>query len=125
MPALVYNFNLEQGVDFERTFRWLDYEGNDKNLNGWRAHMQIREGYGLPVLLNLSTETLNIIINNSFIRLLIRREQTENIIIPIINYKQTPKITLYYDLFLFNLEDQSKKFSKGNIYCTGSVTKEI
>jgi hypothetical protein len=124
MPALVYNQNLEKGATFKRTFKWVYADGSDRNLNGWRGHMQVRPGYGLPITLNLTTENQGVTFLDSFFTILIDVSLHNNFITPIIDPKQTPKATYYYDLFLFDPNNVSKKFMKGNIYVTGSITDD-
>lgn len=57
MAAGRYDFTLEQGTTFRRTFRWRQPDGvTPKDLTGWTAKMQIRPKPGQPEALTLSTD---------------------------------------------------------------------
>lgn len=43
MAAGVYNFTVEQGVQFERTFQWKDAKHVPIPMTGYAAQMQLRE----------------------------------------------------------------------------------
>lgn len=42
MSAGIYNFTIEQGTYFKRTFTWKDAQGAPINITGYTPHMQIR-----------------------------------------------------------------------------------
>jgi hypothetical protein len=42
MAAGIYNFTIEQGTTFERTFKYKDSSGNPLDLTGHDVRMQIR-----------------------------------------------------------------------------------
>ena len=56
MSAGAYNFEIEQGVDFSRTFTWKSSAGVAINIAGYTFRMMARNDYGdtLPVI-SLST----------------------------------------------------------------------
>jgi len=58
MSAGSYNFEIEQGVDFSKTFTWKDSAGVAINIAGYTIRMMARNDYGdaTPVI-TLSTVT--------------------------------------------------------------------
>lgn len=44
MPAAVYNFEVEQGADFDYTLTWYDANRVVKNVTGYSARMKLRQG---------------------------------------------------------------------------------
>lgn len=62
MPAATYDFEIEQGTTFEKTFRWKDVNEDPVNLTGAEIRMQIRRSVNSDdVLLELSTTNGRII----------------------------------------------------------------
>ena len=45
MAAGKYNFTIEQGTTFTRTFKYKDADGNPFDLNGYDVRMQIRHSH--------------------------------------------------------------------------------
>ncbi|MCZ7404484.1 MAG: hypothetical protein O8C67_06085 [Candidatus Methanoperedens sp.] len=58
MSAGNFNFEIEQGVTFSKTFTWKDSGGNAITIAGYTIRMMARNDYGdtLPVI-SLSTVT--------------------------------------------------------------------
>ena len=62
MSAGKYNISAEQGATFKRVLIWKDSVGTPIDITGFTSKMQVRAGYGLDVLLDLSTANGKIII---------------------------------------------------------------
>ena len=61
MAAAQYDFVIEQGTTFVKSFRWKDSNGDPINLNGYSALMHVRTSITSDnVLLELSTENKRI-----------------------------------------------------------------
>lgn len=57
MPAAQYDFTIEQGATFVRSFVWKADDGTPVNLTGYTARMQVRQGYSAQdALLEATTE---------------------------------------------------------------------
>lgn len=57
MPAAIYNFEIEQGTDYDKPTVWKDSTGNPVNLTGYTARMQLRPSVSSEtILLELTTE---------------------------------------------------------------------
>jgi len=56
MSSGVYNFTIEQGCTFSKTFTWKDANGSAINISGYTIRMMARNNYddALPVI-TLST----------------------------------------------------------------------
>lgn len=50
-----YDFTIFQGATFDRTITWRDGNGQEVNLTGYTARLQVRDRVGGEVLLDLST----------------------------------------------------------------------
>ena len=46
MAAGIYNFTIEQGATFKRTFKYKDDNGDALNLSSHAIRMQIRKNVG-------------------------------------------------------------------------------
>jgi len=46
MAAGIYNFTIEQGTTFKRTFNYKDSSGNPLSLTGYSARMEIKDKIG-------------------------------------------------------------------------------
>jgi hypothetical protein len=82
MSATVkYPITIQQGASWGRTFIWQVSVGAPKDLTGWSAVMQVREAYGSPVLLTLSTDNGGITLGGitGSVTLLITAAQTQGI----------------------------------------------
>ena len=62
MAAGIYNFTIEQGATFKRTFRYKDSNGNPISLSGSLVRMQIRQNVNSDVVIDEFTSN-----NNSFV----------------------------------------------------------
>jgi hypothetical protein len=61
MTAATYNFEIEQGTTFNKSFVWKDSSKNPINLTGFSGRMQIRSSVkSADVLLSLTTENTRI-----------------------------------------------------------------
>ena len=57
MAAGLYDFTIEQGATFVRSFVWKASEGTPVNLTACTARMQVRQSYSADdILLNATTE---------------------------------------------------------------------
>ena len=57
MPAAIYDFEIEQGADYDKPLVWKDSTGNPVNLTGYTARMQLRPSVSSEtVLLELTTK---------------------------------------------------------------------
>lgn len=56
MPAVPFDFTVEQGTDYSQLFIKKDGNGDPVDLLGYTAHMQVRARPGAPVLLDMTTE---------------------------------------------------------------------
>ena len=57
MPAAIYDFEIEQGTDYDKPLVWKDGTGSPVNLVGYTARMQLRPSISSDtVLLDLTTE---------------------------------------------------------------------
>ncbi len=57
MPAVTHDFEIEQGIDYDKPLVWKDSTGNPVNLTGYTARMQLRPSVSSEtVLLDLTTE---------------------------------------------------------------------
>jgi hypothetical protein len=54
MSAGTYDFTIEQGATFQRTFTWKDNNGNPINLTGYSAKMELKDSHGNLLLTLLS-----------------------------------------------------------------------
>lgn len=63
MPAVNFDFEVEQGTDYNQLYIKKDGNGDPVNLTGYTAHMQVRARPGAPVLLDMSTENDRIVID--------------------------------------------------------------
>lgn len=72
---------IYQGATFTKNLLYKDSDGNDVDLSGFTARMQIREDYETPVLIELTTQNGRITLNNPTgnIRLSISAEDTEEL----------------------------------------------
>tara|TARA_R110000744_G_scaffold16837_1_gene46125 strand:- start:998 stop:1363 length:366 start_codon:yes stop_codon:yes gene_type:complete len=57
MSAGTYNFTIEQGTTFTRTFWYKDSSGNPISLSGYAVRMDIKKSYGSVALATYSTTT--------------------------------------------------------------------
>ena len=82
MAAGIYNFTIEQGTTFTRTFKYKDSEGNPIDLTsngGFTARMDIRTKAGGDLINAFSTSGGQITITNTnFITLTIGATSTSN-----------------------------------------------
>lgn len=124
MPALRYDLAMQKGAYFKRTFKWLDKLGELKQIEGWRGHMQIKTGYGGDTVASLSTENGGINIITGYITIVVEEQVTSQFVVPVIDPKQVPKRIFYYDLFLYDLDDNPFKYLYGNNTVYGSITDE-
>lgn len=63
----IYNFVIQQGIDFQREIRWSTKEGTSLipvDITGYTAKLQIFPAYGDIPLIEWSTEGLNPLITN-------------------------------------------------------------
>lgn len=65
MPAVNFDFEVEQGTDYSQIFIKKDSEGNPIDLTGYAAHFQVRARPGAPVLLDRSTANDGIVIDGA------------------------------------------------------------
>lgn len=57
MPAAIYDFEIEQGTDYDKPLIWKDGTGSPVNLTGYSARMQLRPSVSsATVLLELTTK---------------------------------------------------------------------
>lgn len=129
MTALKYNFDLDQGGTFSRTFKWLDAKGDPKDLNGWLGRMQIRSSYLGTPFVDLTTENEKILLSDSYIRIIMDEGDSSSLPFTIDPSKNIPNPTVqfYYDLFLSTpigyTPHKSIKFMRGIITLYGSITR--
>ena len=57
MSAGIYNFTIEQGTTFTRTFWYNDSDGDPIDLSGYTVRMDIKHSYGSEALATYSTGT--------------------------------------------------------------------
>ena len=57
MSAGTYNFTIEQGTTFTRTFWYKDSSGEPINLSGYNIRMDIKNSYDSAALATFSTST--------------------------------------------------------------------
>ena len=57
MSAGTYNFTIEQGTTFTRTFWYKDSSGDPINLSGYNIRMDIKNSYDSAALATFSTST--------------------------------------------------------------------
>ena len=57
MSAGTYNFTIEQGTTFTRTFWYKDSNGDPINLSGYNIRMDIKNSYDSAALATFSTST--------------------------------------------------------------------
>ena len=69
MAAGIYNFTIEQGATFTRTFKYKDANGNPVDLymdgDGYSARMEIKDKIGGSQLFFASTSNLKLSISNT------------------------------------------------------------
>jgi hypothetical protein len=123
MPALTYNFEIEQGSTFNRSFKWVDAKGIPRLLTNWTALSQWRLGYGQPVILTMSTQNGRIKLVESTISIILDAQVTKDLDLPIIDSKKPPKQTYFYDLWLFSSDNKAIRFMKGVFSVSGVITK--
>lgn len=56
MAAGIYNFTIEQGATFKRTFKYKDDNGDALNLSSHAIRMQIRKNVGGDLVSSFTTE---------------------------------------------------------------------
>lgn len=66
MPAIKYDFEIEQGADFSLAFRRKGDDGDPIPLTGFTARMQVRANVASnTVLLELTTENERLVIDEN------------------------------------------------------------
>jgi hypothetical protein len=61
-----WDLNLNQGADYATVFTWTSGStGLLVDLTGWSAHLQIRDGWTGPVILDLSSTSGGIILGGA------------------------------------------------------------
>lgn len=112
--AAIYNFEIEQGTTFTKSFVWKDSAKQVVLMSGYTARMQIRPSVKAPeILLNLTTENGRIIII-----------PTEGKITLLIDARTTADITWSkgrYDLELVSPDYTVTRLLQGDI----SISKEV
>lgn len=129
------NIRLNQG----ETFRWSFVVGtasSDPNviepwdLNGCTGRMQVREQYGTPVLLEISTENGGIVIGGTpdtpvmnQIDLLMTAEQTDKLgVTPVVT---KPRRNAVYDLEITYPSGDVRRILQGGITISPNITREV
>jgi hypothetical protein len=57
MSAGIYNFTIEQGTTFNRTFWYNDSNGDPIDLSNYTVRMDIKHSYGSEALAQYSSDT--------------------------------------------------------------------
>ena len=66
MPAVRFDFNIEQGAQFDRTLTWTDVNGDLINLTGFTAALQVRFKKSSPTtLMDMSTANGDIVLGGA------------------------------------------------------------
>lgn len=127
MSALSLNLRVQQRATFRKTIRYLDAAGQPKQLATWSGRAQIKSAYGnsSQSLLNLTTQTGEIILTNAGeITIFLDEDQTNSL--PVVYKTPGPGFaTYYYDLFLNDPQKGWRRFLVGNVYVTGALTDAI
>lgn len=121
MGAGKYNFAIEQGADFVRTFIWKDSSGNPIDLTGYKAEMKIKlspahtehlvwltseTGIGLPGGIELGGANGSIVIK--------------------IDHLDTAKLNFneaFYDLELTSADGNVIRLLEGRVTLSKEITK--
>jgi hypothetical protein len=124
MSALHYNLRIQQGATYRKVFRWLDAAGNLKPIGNWTGHAQIKTAYGITnSLLNLSTQTGEILLLDGYITLFLTKAQTRSL--PVVYKSPGPaNSTYFYDLFLYDEYSYGRRIFYGNVLVIGALTDE-
>ena len=114
--ATKYNINIDQGAGWELKLTWKDKNGVPIDLTSATAKMQIRQGVSSEqVTVNMSTETGEIILNESLggILLTLDSEKTSSL----------RKTSYVYDLFITRFGVEPYKLIEGVINVSLAVTR--
>tara|TARA_B100001094_G_C17848039_1_gene631234 strand:+ start:295 stop:654 length:360 start_codon:yes stop_codon:yes gene_type:complete len=116
MAAGIYNFTIEQGATFTRTFKYKDSEGNPIDLvsgDGYVARMEIKDKIGGNQIAFFSSNGTGLGINNTnFITLTISAGSTSS-------YNFT---TAVYDLEIVSSTGVVTRLLQGKIKLSKEVT---
>ena len=117
MSAGTYDFQFDQGTDYNIPIRLSDAEGEALNLSGFKARMQIRRFSWSPELIDdLSSENGRIDIDqeNGLMTLHFSNEKTSSF----------PIADLVYDLELTSSEGRVSRIMQGAVEISAEVTRE-
>lgn len=113
MVAVVYDFEVEQGIDREQIFIYKDSENVPIDLTGYKARMQLRPNVlSSTVLLELTTENGGILLGSDGKVTLVFTEENTN---PLIRGG-------VYDIEL-DSGDRVTRFMKGKIVLSKGITR--
>ena len=116
MAAGIYNFTIEQGATFTRTFKYKDSEGNPIDLvsgDGFNARMEIKDKIGGNTISFFSTNGTGLsITNTNFITLTIDATTTST-------YRFTNAV---YDLEIVSPTGVVTRLLQGKIKLSKEVT---
>jgi flagellar capping protein FliD len=121
-----YDIQMQQGTTYELLLSVKDSTGNNKNLAGHSASMQIRSTYQSQTATeSLSTGTGEIDINtsNSTIHILLSAERTAAIRVDLSQNKIPPSSKYVYDLELTDSDNKVSKLIYGDVIVFGEVTR--
>lgn len=109
------DLEILQGSTFQKEFEYTDSAGDPVDLTGYTARMQIRSTYDKPILLELTTESANIILGTTtgVISLYVSATDTE-----LLNFSKAK-----YDLELISGE-YVYRVLEGSVKLSKEITKE-
>ena len=121
-----YDIVMQQGSNYSLVLTVKDSNGNNKDLSGYSARMQIRPSYGSSIITeSLSTGSGDITIDtgNSNIYISLSAERTANIKVDLSGNKKPPSSSYVYDMEFIDSNDFTYKLIYGDVTVYGEVTR--
>jgi len=116
MSTPVYNLEIQQAADYNKTFIWKNSDGTPKDLTGWTGRMQIRKGVNGEVVFDTNAVPQALVIGTT--------DGTVRVSISSVNNELFPQVSgLVYDIRLVDTLGSAKRFIKGAVTIDPAVTR--
>lgn len=116
MSTPVYNLEIQQAADYNKTFIWKNSDGTPKDLTGWTGRMQIRKGVGGEVVFDTNLVAQSLIIGTTDGTVTLRITAENNSAFP-------QSGSLAYDIRLVDTLGSAKRFIKGVVSIDPAITR--
>lgn len=119
-----YHLTMWQGATFGLTLQLQDSSGNNQNLTGYSARMQLRSAYNSGTATEtLTTSNGEISISGANLSISLSATRTANIYVDLNSSSKPPKTMYVYDLELVDNANTVSKLLYGDVTVYGEVTK--